>query len=162
MSKTDVSRKGIVDVTLTVGQLLNLKQGFDALRAMKMKGGKGARRIGKVLAVLRGEFQDYSDTRNELIEEHGQKSEDGKGFEIAKDNKRQSVAYYDALREVEGEPVDLSFRPITVVDFGNVEIPLLVISDLSIFFDFQEDEVEEKPAEPKAVKKPKGAKENAA
>lgn len=145
MSKDDVSRKGIVDLPLTVSDLVSFQPAYEALRGMTLKGGKGARRIGKVLSIIRVEMEEYINLRKELIKEHGEENEDGGGHWINPKEKRQTRGFWKAHDELMGEPVDFRFRPICILDFGKSDIPLLVISDLHQFFNFKEDTVEPKP-----------------
>lgn len=140
----------IRELELTLKDLAKMRPAFDALRVMKIKGGKGARRIGKLLAILQIEYQDYDDQAQKLIKEFGEEKPEGIGHWINGENKEQVKKFSKAHEDLLEAEVDLRFRPITVDDFGDVEVPMFVMSEMQDFFDFQDDEIEDKTEEQEA------------
>jgi hypothetical protein len=147
------------DVELKLKDLVRFRQAYETLRVMKIKGGKGARRVGKLLAILQVEYQDYDARAKALIEEHGEEKPGGLGHWVDPDKKDQVSAFGKAHEDLLDAEVDLRVRPISMEDFGDVEVPMMVMSDLHVFFDFKDDEIED-DEEPEPEKSEEKGDEN--
>lgn len=140
-------QSNVKDLVLTLQDLVSVRQAFIQLQGMKLKGGAGARRIGKLLSILKIEYDDYDKQTQALIQEHGEKKPEGLGHYINPKNDEQVKKFGDEHRELLEDTVDLRFRPISMSDFGEIEFPMQIMSDLHMFFDFEDDEIEPKPEE---------------
>lgn len=128
------------DVTIKVRELIQCKNAVDILSEMKIKAGKGVLRMAKLVSILRAEFKHIDESRNSLIIAHGTLGSDGNHFVDMKDEKTANL-YLKALNELMDDKIEIRFRSICMNDFGDLEISIHVISDLAVFFDFEEDEI---------------------
>jgi hypothetical protein len=129
----------------------NVRPGaLEILEDMKIKGGKGARRVGKLVTILRAELKVINEANNKLIESYGKLNEDGVSHSINREGDQESwEAYQTAYKDLMDDDVEIRFRPVCMGDFGSAELPMHLISSLAPFFDFEEDEIPDKE-EPKA------------
>ena len=117
---------------------------LNLLEDMRIKGGKGARRIAKLVVILRAELKVIMTAQNKLIEAHGKPNDNGVSHSIDREDKESWDAYQAAYKDLLDDEVEIRFRPVCMSDFGNIDIPMHLISELAPFFDFEEDEIPEK------------------
>lgn len=141
----------IREVTVKVKDLMKCQSAVNKLIEMEIKGGKGARRAAKLVAILQEELKDIEEVRIKLIESHGEEKPDGSHF-VDMENEEDRNAYVKALNELMDDEVEVRFRPLRMCDFGDMKVPVLVISGLAVFFDFEEDDIPDKPVPSEAEK----------
>jgi hypothetical protein len=155
------ARSGVQDVLIRAGDLFNLRATIEVLASLRIKSGRGARRIAKLVTILRTEIKALSDANDKLIEAHGKQNEDKVSYSLDTNDTDSFNEYKQAYQELMDDGVDVRFRPICLGDFGDVELPVSVMADLELFFDFEDDDIpdekapEEKPREEVEEEEPK-------
>jgi hypothetical protein len=141
------------DIVIKAGQLRpegRVNAALHTLVGLSIKTGRGARRIAKLITILRAEMKVVDDAYDGLIKAHGKLNEDGVSYSVDLNDPETKKAFSLAVEELVQDDVDIRFRPICMKDFGDITLPLSVVTDLEAFFDFEEDDFfpDEEESEP--------------
>lgn len=137
----------VKEIELRIGDLTKRQKAVNDLKGMSVKNGKGALRIAKLISILEVELKIYADATDKLIKAHGEPRSNGVGHWIDPKNVDDVKAFNEAHEELLDEKIAVRYRPLREGDFGTVQIPLSILADLSIFLDFEDEEIEEKEQE---------------
>lgn len=139
------------EVVIRIGDLLQCANAFNALKAMGIRRGKGADRMIKFMGIMASELKDIEAARKALVVAHGKERPDGT-HGIAEDDTKAMDAYRKAFNELLDDETEIRLRPPSFDCLGGDTIPG-ILSELQIFFEYnEEDEIPDKAAPSKAEK----------
>jgi hypothetical protein len=87
-------------------------------------------KLGRLCNQIRNEFKECENQRENLIKKYGQEDKEKGEIRVLPENIEKFTNELRSLLEVE---VDLNFDPVSIGDFGEINLPVELMANLHMF-----------------------------